>query len=149
YGGGSIPGPSAEAGVFLVANPTSASPTMKQIASMFRQPSGAVVVNDVIYVSDRDAFYKINSLAPGSISTNRTKVIDWPKDKEPNFRDNWDNGWWHQWIFCPMYYNGKFYAVYSGSIVGGGASETGPSTAYSGAFFQFNPDGSGGIQKYA
>jgi hypothetical protein len=149
YGGGGVPDPNAESGVWIVSGITGANPVMKQIASMFRQPTGAVVVNDVIYVSDRDAFYKINSLTPGSMATNRTKVIDWPKDKTAGFSGNWTNGWWHQWVFCPMYYNDRFYAPFSGTIVVGGPSNTMPSTAYSGAMLSWTADGVGGLQKFA
>ena len=145
YEGGGIPSPNAESGVYLVSNVTG-SPTVKQIASNFRQPSGVVVVNDVIYVSDRDAFYKITSNS-GSGSGNRTKVIDWPRE-DTQVNGGWQNGYWHQFVYCPSYYNGRFYAVYSGTIAGG-PSDNPPTTSYSGAYLSWTADGAGGLQKYA
>lgn len=151
YAGGSVPNPNAASGVWLVSDPAGAHPSVQQIASMFRQPTGGAVVNDVIYVSDRDGFYKIKSLHPSDIAANRALAIQWPNETPPkNFSNgNWNNGWWHQWVFCPFYQGGKFHAVYSGTIKIGGASENPPSTSYSGAFLSWNPDGAGGLEKTA
>ena len=151
YEGGGVPGPSAAAGVFLVSNSTTNTPTIKQIASMFRMPSGSVVVNDTIYVSDRDAFYRINSLTPTDITKNRSKVITYPiEPAPPGFTNSaYNSGYWHQYVFCPSYYNGRFYAVYSGTIKGGGNSDNPPSTSYSGAYLSWTRDSTKGFEKVA
>jgi hypothetical protein len=151
YGGGGIPNPNPSSGVFLVGNVTGSNLTVKQIASMFRQPTGAVVVKDVIYVCDRDGFYKINSLSPSDITANRSLVVEWPKEAAPaNFSNGaWNNGYWHQFVFCPIHYNGRFYAPYSGTIKLGGASDNPPSTSFSGAFLSWSDGGSGGFERIA
>ncbi len=151
YEGGGVPDPTANAGVFIISNATGGSPTIRQIASMFRMPSGSVVVNDTIYVSDRDAFYRINSLTPADITRNRSKVITYPIEARPAgfSNDDYNFGYWHQYIFCPSYYNGRFYAVYSGTIKGGGDSDNPPSTSYSGSYLSWTRDSTQGFQKVA
>ena len=132
-GGGEIPNPDANSAVYLVRGATGASGTIQvsKIASMFRQPSGVNVVNDKIYVSDRDGFYSIPSNnVPADPATNKSKVLDWPAGSK-----------WHQWVFTPIYKAGKFYAPYSGSIRVGGPSDVPASSEWSGAFLSWDPDG--------
>jgi len=130
-GGGEIPDPDPESAVFLISDLDKANPTSVKIANMFRQPSGVNVVNDKIYVSDRDAFYSINSNANVTDpAANRTKIMDWPM-----------GGHWHQWVFTPMYKDGFFYAPYSGSIRQGGPSDVPATSEYSGAFLKWDPAG--------
>lgn len=130
-GGGEIPDPDPESAVYIIKGIGQGAPTETKIANMFRQPSGVNVVNDKIYVSDRDAFYSINSnTATANPATNRTKITDWPM-----------SGHWHQWVFTPMYKDGFFYAPYSGSIRMGGPSDVPASTEYSGAFLKWDPQG--------
>src|SRR5690606_18858021 len=73
-------------------------------------PPGVVVVNDTVYVMDRTAFYRINSLNPtGGISkaVNATRLIDVP-GLDSNF--SWNRGpSGHQWMFTPQYHDGRFY----------------------------------------
>src|SRR4051812_33890690 len=60
-GGGEMPNPDPDACVFLISGTKDFNNiTVTKIASNFRQPSGVNVVNDKIYVADRDAFYSIN-----------------------------------------------------------------------------------------
>jgi hypothetical protein len=148
YGGGSVPSPNSESGVYLVRNVTG-TPNVTQIASNFRQPSGVTVVRDVIYVADRDVFYRINSNS-GSGSSNRTKVIDFPGPgtEAPDYDNQYSNGFWHQYVYAPVYYNGRFYAPYSGSI-GGGPSTQGPSSSFSGAYLSWAENGQGGLERFA
>jgi hypothetical protein len=132
-GGGEVPEPDANSCVFIISGVTgNGSVQAAKIASGFRQPSGVNVVNDKIYVSDRDAFYSIPSNnTPSDPNGNKTKILSWPMGSK-----------WHQWIFTPMYKDGKFYAPYSGSIRVGGPSDVQASSEYSGAFLSWNPDGS-------
>ncbi len=138
-GGGEVPNPDPNSCVFIVGGVTNAGTIqMTKIASNFRQPSGVNVVNDKIYVADRDAWYSIPvNTAPANTSTNKTKLLDWPPGAK-----------WHQWIFTPMYKGGKFYAPYSGSIVVGGPSNVDPSSEWSGAFLSWDPDGKN-LSKFA
>jgi hypothetical protein len=152
YGGGGVPGPNTASGVYIVSGVATANPTVRQIASMFRQPSGAVVVNDTIYVSDRQAFFRINSLNPANIANNKTRVISYPVEAAPPDLSNNPHdttGYWHQYVFCPRYYNGRFHAVYSGTIRGGGNSDNPASTSYSGAYLTWTKDSAQGFQKLA
>ncbi|MDB5106912.1 MAG: hypothetical protein JWP91_4601 [Fibrobacteres bacterium] len=130
-GGGEIPEPDPESAVYLISDIASASPSAVKIASMFRQPSGVNVVDDKIFVSDRDAFYSIPS--NGNVSdpaANRVKIAAWPM-----------GGNWHHWVFTPMYRNGYFYAPYSGSIKQGGWSDVPATSEYAGALIKFDPAG--------
>ena len=134
YGIG-VPGvQNSNAAVYLVSNITT-SPSARKIASNFYQPSGvAIGVNDEIMIPDRDAIYKV------SLTGNKIKVLDNPMPLA-----------WHQWVFCPMYFNGRYYAPYAGSILqnGGGWSATNPTSSYSGAMLSWSSDGSDGFQKFA
>lgn len=149
-GGGEIPGAHANSAVWIVRGITGsmAGATATKVSDMMRQPAGVTIVDGVVYVSDRDGFYKINNIEnPGSTSTNRTKVISWPT---PDGGLKWMAGeQWHQWVATPVYHNGKFYGPYGGTIQPGGRSATPPTSSYSGAFISWNPDGQGGITKIA
>ncbi len=131
-GGGEVPAPDANSCVFIVSGVVGGGNIqVTKIASDFRQPSGVNVVNDKIYVTDRDAFYSIPSnTATADPAANRTKVLAWPMGSK-----------WHQWIFTPVYLNGKFYAPYSGSIRVGGPSDVPASSAWSGAILRWDPNG--------
>jgi len=122
--------------------------TTKKIADMWKQPSGVTVVDDKVYVAERDGFYRIDDIAnPATLSANRTKIIGWP---QPDAGLKWNNGeQWHQWVMTPQYYQGKFYGPYGGSTQPGGRALTPPTSSYSGAFLSWNADGSGGLTKVA
>ncbi|MDB5048168.1 MAG: hypothetical protein JWO30_1239 [Fibrobacteres bacterium] len=129
-GGGEIPDPDPESAVYLVSGLDSPAPIAVKIADMFRQPSGVTVVNDRIFVSDRDAFYSIPSNSnSGDPAANRTKIVSWPM-----------SGHWHQWVFTPVFKDGFFYAPYSGSIRQGGPSDVPATSDYSGAFLKWDPE---------
>lgn len=104
-------------------------------------PPGVVVVNDTVYVMDRTAFYRINSLNPtGSISkaVNATRLIDVP-GLDSNFV--WNRGpSGHQWMFTPQYHNGRFYAAYSGSIRRPAASGAPPTNTVTGGVLSWKRD---------
>jgi hypothetical protein len=138
-GGGEVPNPDANSCVFIVSGAaTGGAIQVNKIASGFRQPSGVNVVNDKIFVTDRDAFYSIpDNAGGGDVANNKTKIMNWPMGAK-----------WHQWIFTPIYSGGKFYAPYSGSIRVGGPSDVEASSEYSGAFLRWDPDGSN-IEKWA
>ena len=128
-GGGEIPDPDPESAVYIVSGLGTASPAAVKIAAMFKQPSGVNVVNDKIYVSDRDAFYSIpTNDKPADVNNNKIKVTDWTM-----------SGRWHQWVFTPMYKDGYFYAPYSGSIRLGGPSDVPATSEFSGAFLKWDP----------
>lgn len=132
-GSGEIPNPDPNSCVFIVEGAAgSKNIQVTKVASDFRQPSGLNIVNDKIYVSDRDAFYSI-PMNSGAVdpAANKTKIMDWPFGAH-----------WHHWVFCPIFANGKFYAPYSGSIRRGGPSDVPATDDYSGAFLQWDPDGS-------
>ncbi len=142
-GGGDVPAPRAASQIVVVSGLQSGTITAKTIANMFRQPSGIVVVNNKIYMSDRDGFYQIlDNNFSGDLSQNRKKVQSWPDE------GTWgpDGQFWHQWVFTPFYSKGKFYAPYSGSIQNGGPSDVKPTTSYSGAFLTW--DTLPGLTKY-
>jgi hypothetical protein len=122
--------------------------TVKKVADMWKQPSGVTIVNDKIYVTERDGFYQIQNIeTPGALSANRAKIISWP---QPDDGLKWMNGeQWHQWVMTPHYHNGKFYGPYGGTTQPGGRSLTPPTSTYSGAFLSWNADGSGGLAKVA
>src|SRR5215217_1583650 len=104
-------------------------------------PPGIVVVKDTVYVMDRTAFYRINSLTPtGGISKtqNATRLIDVPA-LDSTF--SWNRGpSGHQWMFTPQYHNGRFYAAYSGSIRRPAASGVPQSNTLSGAVLSWARD---------
>ena len=132
YGGGDPPSASAGAGVWLVKGLPNAA-TVSKISDNMRQPTGvAVGPGDEIMVPDRDAIYKFTPTGT------KTKVLDNPV---PNA--------WHQWIFTPMYFGGKYYAPYSGTIKIGGPSTANPSSEYSGAMLTWTSNGAGGFSKFA
>jgi len=104
-------------------------------------PPGIVVVNDTVYVMDRTAFYRINSLAPTggtSKAQNATRLIDVP-GLDSNF--SWNRGpSGHQWMFTPQYHNGRFYAAYSGSIRRPAASGAPPTNTVTGGILSWKRD---------
>ncbi|MCD6024665.1 MAG: hypothetical protein K0Q91_1581 [Fibrobacteria bacterium] len=104
-------------------------------------PPGIVVVNDTVYVMDRTAFYRINSLNPTggtSKAQNATRLIDVPS-LDSNF--SWNRGpSGHQWMFTPQYHNGRFYANYSGSIRRPAASGAPPTNTLTGAVLSWARD---------
>ena len=112
----------------------------KILDSMTGPPPGVVVVNDTVYVADRDAFYRVNSLAPVKTarSQNTTRIINTPT-LDSTF--TWNRGpTGHQWIFTPVYYNGRFYSQYSGSIIPGGTSNAPPTSTFSGSLLSWAKD---------
>jgi hypothetical protein len=137
-GGGEVPEPSAEHKVLLIrgANPDSLPISLKEIANGWRQPSGLAVVDDHIYVADRDGFYALPENAPADPSRNRALVVKWPDAGHWNF-----GPYWHQWCFTPLYKDGRFYAPYSGSILTGGWSNVDATSPLSGAFLQWDLEG--------
>jgi glucose/arabinose dehydrogenase len=142
-GNGNVPAANPNHKVLVVSNLSAAKPTVKEVSNTWHQISGVVVANDKIYVSDRDAFYQIlNYENPSDLKNNRRKVIDYPK-VDPNSFGNW-----HQWVFTPMYYEGYFYAPYSGSIRMGGPSDTKPTSEYSGALLKWDTLGTK-LERYA
>jgi hypothetical protein len=104
-------------------------------------PPGVVVVNDTVYVQDRTAFYRVNSLNPTggtSKAQNATRIINAPT-LDSNFV--WLRGEsGHQYVFAPQYHNGRFYGAYSGSIKTGGHSDAPPTSTYSGALLSWAKD---------
>ncbi|MDQ3000983.1 MAG: hypothetical protein M3Y08_06945 [Fibrobacterota bacterium] len=145
-GGGELPpdGPSPDHKVLIISNPGGASPTVKEVANKWLQPIGVTIVNDKVYISDRDGFYEILDLVnPSDLGMNRKKIASWPDEGAWNVYGKQ----WHQWVFTPVYANGFFYAPYSGSIQNGGPSKTPATTAYSGAFLKW--DLSGKLEKFA
>lgn len=147
-GGGEIPPADAASMIMLVSGLTGdmSGLSVKKVADMWKQPAGVTVVNDKVYVSERDGFYLVNNLDnPGTLSGNRTKIISWP---QPDGGLKWTvSEQWHQWVHTPVYTGGKFYGPYGGSIQVGGRSNTPPTSSYSGAFVSWNPDGAGGFTK--
>ncbi len=143
-GGGEVPkAASIDHKVLIVTDPGSTTPTVKEVANTWLQPVGLTIVNDKVYVSDRDGFYQINDIAnPGDLTKNRTKIASWPDTTK------WVNGYtWHQFVFDPVYWQGNFYAPYSGSIRPGGPSDVPASTSYSGSFLKWGMDGK--LSKFA
>ncbi len=133
--------------IFLITNPGSSNAAdikVKEIANTWRQFSGVTIVDDKIYISDRDGFYKLLDYESSTLtlSNNRQKIASWPNE------NTWNKGeYWHQWVFTPMYFNGFFYAPYSGSIRYGGPSDVPATTSYSGAFLKW--DMAGNLEKVA
>lgn len=144
-GGGAVPSPRAGSRILIVSGMTGDMQDIriKEVANFFRQPSGLLVVDDRIYVSDRDAFYQIlDNDFKGDLKLNRKLVVKWPDE------NNWKYGFaWHHWVFTPMHWKGRFYAPNSGSIVPGGPSDVGPATAMDGAFLQW--DSTGRLENFA
>ena len=143
-GGGEVPKTaSIDHKVLIVTNPGSTTPTVKEVSNTWLQPVGLTIVNDKVYVSDRDGFYAINDIvAPADLTKNRTKIASWPDTT------TWAHGYtWHQFVFDPVYWQGNFYAPYSGSIRPGGPSDSPASTSYSGSFLKWGLDGK--LNKYA
>jgi hypothetical protein len=129
--------------VLIISDPGGTAPKVKEISNTWLQPTGLVVVDDTIYVADRDGFYQVpDNEAPADLAGNRRKIASWPDTSD------WYSGkYWHQWVFSPVYWQGNFYAPYSGSIGAGGWSLVPPSTSYSGAFLKW--DRSGKLEKVA
>lgn len=143
-GGGEVPGsPSTNHKIFLVSGAGGASVQMTEISNNWLQIAGLVVVNNKIYVSDRDGFYEINQLTPpADLKTNRKLIVKWPDESK------WNSGFqWHQFVFTPMYKGGSFYAPYSGSIRPGGPSDVNPTSRSTGAFLKW--DLTGKMENYA
>lgn len=147
-GGGDIQQPSAtrDFSVYIVsglsANGNLSNVTATKILDQLTgPPPGVVVVNDTVYVMDRTAFYRINSLNPtGSISKsqNATRLIDVPS-LDSNF--TWNRGpSGHQWMFTPQYHNGRFYAAYSGSIRRPATSGAPPTNTVTGSILSWARD---------
>lgn len=108
--------------------------TAKEVSNTWHQISGLKVVDGKIYVSDRDGLYVVKSLDKiDTLASNRSLVLKWPDE------GHWRLGYmWHQWVFTPLYYQGRFYAPYSGCIGTGGWSYTEPTTKLSGAFLTWD-----------
>ncbi len=104
--------------------------TVIKIADAFLGLSGVVVVEGVIYVADRDGFYKLVDSNKDDVIDSRVKIVGWPGAPH-----------WHQWAFTPMYRDNKFYVPWSGTVSMGGASQDTGSSPLSGAFLSFDKDG--------
>lgn len=146
-GGGEVPAASPEGKLLLITNPGSANSAdikVKEIADNWKQIMGVTIVDDKIYVSDRDGFYRIQDYQSATLdlANNRQKIASWPDE------GTWNNGYsWHQFVFTPMYLNGYFYAPYSGSIRPGGPSDVPATSSFSGAFLKW--DLTGKLEKVA
>ncbi|MDB5106496.1 MAG: rane protein [Fibrobacteres bacterium] len=138
-GGGEVPLEDANHKVFLVNAPSEDSlpAGMREISNGWEQIAGITVVDDRVYVSDRDGFYQIlDNGNPADLKANRRLLLKWPDE------NHWNNGpFWHQWAFTPFWLNGSFYAPYSGSIRPGGWSNVDPTSKLSGAFLKWDMDG--------
>jgi glucose/arabinose dehydrogenase len=144
-GGGEVPAPDANHKVYLVegASTDSLPGRILEISNSWKQISGVTVVDDRIYVSDRDGFYEIpDAVAPKDPASNRRLILKWPDE------NHWKNGLsWHQWVFTPLHRDGHFYAPYSGSILPGGWSNADATSSLSGAFLKW--DLAGNLEAYA
>ncbi len=145
-GGGEVPAANPLHKLLIIKNPagaTTADIQVKEIANNWKQPPGVTIVDDKIYVSDRDGFYEIlDHEGTPDLLNNRKKLVSWPDENK------WNNGYsWHQWVFTPMYWKGSFYAPYSGSIRPGGPSDVPFTSSYSGAFLKW--DLTGNLTKFA
>ncbi|HEX2612545.1 MAG TPA: hypothetical protein VHO02_03010 [Fibrobacteria bacterium] len=112
----------------------------KILDSLTGPPPGVTVVNDTVYVGDRDGFYRVKSLAPAATarSKNAVRLIKMITT-DSNF--TWNRGpTGHQWPFTPQYYKGRFYAPYSGSIIPGGYSGAPPTSTFSGSILSWAKD---------
>lgn len=136
---GDVPAASADAKLYVVSGMAGAMDKIqvKEIANTWMQMTGITVVNDTIYVADRDAQYRIlDKDNPVDLKANRSKVVDWPDEGK------WNRGrFWHQYLFTPLFHKGYFHAPYSGSIGEGGMSNVPPTSAMSGAFLKWKPGG--------
>lgn len=147
-GGGDIQEPSAQRdfAVYLVSG-LSATGDLSNVTAtkildqLTGPPPGVVVVNDTVYVMDRTAFYRINSLNPtGGISKaqNATRLIDVPGLDSDFVWNRGPSG--HQWMFTPQYHDGRFYAAYSGSIRRPATSGAPPTNTVTGAILSWARD---------
>jgi hypothetical protein len=138
-GGGEVPAkPSAAVKVLLVSgyNGAAAGLKVQEISNTWLQLVGSLVVQDKIYVSDRDGFYEIPDLTGSAPATNRKLVVKWPDE------NTWNTSFqWHQFVFTPVYKDGFFYAPYSGSIKPGGPSDAKPTSSKTGAFLKWDLTG--------
>jgi len=140
-GGGEVPeNKSAGNKVLIVSGSSSTSSAgikVEEVANTWSQLAGITVANDMVYVSDRDGFYKINQLtAPADPKLNRTLIVKWPDENK------WNTSFqWHQWAFTPMYYKGSFYGPYSGCIRPGGPSDVEPTSSKEGGFLKWDLSG--------
>jgi hypothetical protein len=137
-GGGEVPEPDPAHQILLVrgASPDSL-PKIKEISNYWNQIAGIAVVEDRLFVSDREGFFEVPDLAaPLDPAANRRVVVRWPNE------GHWYKGpFWHQWAFTPLYLNGSFYAPFSGSINPGGWSNVDPTSHMSGAFLKWEMEG--------
>jgi hypothetical protein len=144
-GGGEVPVPDPKHKIYLVrgASTDSLPGLVREISNGWEQIAGIAVVDDRIYVSDRDGFYEIlDNDTPADPADNRRQILKWPNE------NHWNNGlYWHQWAFTPLFRNGYFYAPYSGSIRPGGWSNVDATSQFSGAFLKW--DLSGKLEAYA
>lgn len=144
-GGGEIPEPSEDHKLLLLRgmSPDTLPGLFRELAHGWRQIAGVLAVGNQLYVSDRDGFYAIESLeAPENPKANRKLLVKWPDAGHWNFGPSW-----HQWVFTPLYKDGRFYAPYSGSILTGGWSNADATSPLSGAFLQW--DAQGTLSAYA
>ena len=147
-GGGEIPtAPRPGSKVMLVSGLLNGGPiTTKEIATNFKMPTGVSVVNDRIYVADKDSFYVIPDNTGANPGTNRQRMFQAPTplttgSNPLNFKFNTGNAntsFWHHWVFTPTYYHGKFYSNYSGDIQNGGPSDVPPASYFGGAVLAFD-----------
>jgi hypothetical protein len=136
-GGGEVPAKASPAvKVYLVSGYAGGGVAfkMEEISNTWFQLVGVTLVQDKLYVSDRDGFYEIPQLAAGGdLSKNRRLVVKWPDE------GTWNNGFqWHQFAFTPKYKDGFFYAPYSGSIKPGGPSDASPTSKLTGGFLKWD-----------
>jgi cytochrome c len=101
---------------------------VNKIADNFVTTIGVTIVNDTIYIADTHEFHRLTD--NNNFSDKRTKILDWPFGLE-----------WHHWGFTPVYWEGKFYAGLSGSIVGGGPSTTFAKADEAGSLWEFDLEG--------
>ena len=150
-GGGQIPPTDPNSAIWIVGGVTGKMTglTVKKVADMWHQPAGVVVVDDKVYVSERDGFYSVTDIAnPTDLARNRIRIVAWPTP-DAGLSWGWAGEQWHQWVHTPAYFNGRFYGPYGGSIQPGGRSATPPTSTYSGAFISWTADGKGGLTKIA
>jgi hypothetical protein len=113
----------------------------KILDSLTGPPPGLVVVNDTVYVQDRTAFYRVISLNPTggtAKSKNAVRIINAPTLDSTFVWLRGESG--HQYVFSPVYHNGRFYGAYSGSIKTGGQSDAPPTSTYSGTLLSWAKD---------
>lgn len=126
--------------------------TTQDISTNFKFPTGMVVVNNKIYVADFDTFYVIPDNTGASPATNRHPMFPTPypsyTGSNPyNFQFPAVSGgygtattsYYHHFVFTPVYYQGKFYANYSGSLLEGtGTAALSPSSFFDGSLLAFD-----------